>query len=85
MQKIVDTTIQDMVPKYIIYSLVNATLQYAKEDMLGDLLSGRETQEQKEDLMEDGSDFNKISELLIVKDATEQAISILQELSSKKM
>ena len=35
--------------------------------------------------MEDGSDFNKISELLIVKDATEQAISILQELSSKKM
>lgn len=84
--KIVDTTIQDMVPKYIIYSLVQATLQYAKLDLLGDLLSGRETQEEKEELMDGGSDeAKKIAQLLVLKDAMDQAINILTDISTKKM
>ena len=57
------------------------TERYVKEDLLGDLLKGRETDESKIELMETGNDDKrKISELLATKSATEQALRILQDM-----
>ena len=49
--------------------------------MLGDLLKGRSTDEEKAELMETGGeDKRKIAELVATKAATEQALTILANL-----
>ena len=52
-----------------------------KEDLLGDLLKGRETEDSKIELMETGNDDKrKIAKLLVTKSATQQAPNILQDM-----
>ena len=57
------------------------TERYAKEDMLGDLLKSRSTDDEMAELMETGGeDKRKIAELIATKAATEQALAILADL-----
>jgi hypothetical protein len=57
------------------------TERYTREDLLGDLLKGKSSDEEKMELMETGgNDKRKIAELLATKLATEQALKILEGL-----
>ncbi len=61
--------------------LLFQTERYTREDLLGDLLKGKSSDEEKMELMETGgNDKRKIAELLATKSATEQALKILEGL-----
>merc|ERR1711915_593189 len=75
--KITDTTIRDLVPKYIMFSLVSATQRYVREELVGDILKDKNTDEQKAQLLEASSDYaQKIKELLEIQGATQKAMDV---------
>ncbi len=58
------------------------TLTYAKESLVGDLLDGRKTDAEKEELMESGSDEKRqIDQLVANVKATQQALDIVTDMS----
>eukprot|EP00092_Neocalanus_flemingeri_P034950 GFUD01038029.1.p1 GENE.GFUD01038029.1~~GFUD01038029.1.p1 ORF type:complete len:778 (-),score=179.11 GFUD01038029.1:280-2613(-) len=75
--KITDTTIRDLVPKYIMFSLVSSTQKYVREELVGDILKGRNTDEAKAELLEASKEhFHQIKELLDIQSATHKAMDV---------
>ena len=93
--KITDVTIRDLVPKYIMFSLVRATQVllerdkltvvlhvivyqvYVKEELVGDVLKGRNSEESKVELVQPSTESaQQISELLEVRQATQRAMEV---------
>jgi len=75
--KITDTTIRDLVPKYIMFSLVSSIQKYVREELVGDILQGRNTEEAKTELLEASSEYNQqIKELLDIQGATHKAMDV---------
>ena len=73
--KITHKTLLDITPKYIIMSLVQATLSYIKRDLLGDLMEAYESESDKKTLLEP-SDLEKVQRqtLLETLNATRDAV-----------
>ena len=75
--KITDTTIRDLVPKYIMFSLVSSTQKYVREELVGDVLKGRNTDESKGELLEASAEYSQqIKELLDIQSATQKAMEV---------
>ena len=73
--KIADKTIKDLIPKYIVLSLVRATQEFIKRDLTGLILKDRHTEDQRAELLQEKEDYRAtINELLQVKEATEKAL-----------
>ena len=77
--QITDITIQDITPKYVMHSLVNAMLEYVREDLLGDLMRERCTVEAQEELVRREENSEVIHELV----AKQLAIKLAMEKISK--
>ena len=77
--EIADITIQDMTPKYIMLSLVDALQDYVKEELLGELLAER-TPEEQEGLVERVDTTGKVGKLLTTQEAIRQALLELDRL-----
>ena len=77
--QITDITIQDITPKYVMHSLVNAMLEYVREDLLGDLMRERCTMEAQEELVRREENSEVIHELV----AKQLAIKLAMEKISK--
>ena len=68
----------DIMPHLVMFQ----TITYVKEDLVGDLVEGRKTDEEKEELMDTGSDEKRqIDELVATVNATEQALDIVTNMS----
>jgi hypothetical protein len=75
--EIINITIQDNTPKYIIMVLVKNTIEYAKHYITGDLEEGK-TDEDILKLLETDSDIKRrINELIQQKESTKQALDVL--------
>jgi len=75
--KITDTTIRDLVPKYIMFALVSATQKYVREELVGDILKGRNSDDEKAKLLEASSEYSlQIRELLDIQSATQKAMDV---------
>ena len=75
--KITDTAIRDLVPKYIMFALVSATLKYVREELVGDILKGRNSDDEKAKLLEASSEYSlQIRELLDIQSATQKAMDV---------
>ena len=75
--KITDTTIRDLVPKYIMFALVSATQKYVREELVGDILKGRNSDDDKAKLLEASSEYSlQIRELLDIQSATQKAMDV---------
>ena len=61
-------------------------LSYIKTDLVGDLLEDKNTDEQKEQLMETGvDDQRKINESAAALKASKEALETIKELTSRKV
>ena len=79
--KITDKTIRDLVPKYIVLSLVRATQNYVKKDLVSDVLKDVCTEEAKKKLLQANQDYEEsINELLELKQATKKALDVFMKL-----
>ena len=79
--KITDKTIRDIVPKYIILSLVKATQTYVKRDLVGDVLKNVHSEEERKKLLQPNQDYEEnISELLKLRKATQNALNVFGKL-----
>jgi len=75
--KITDTTIRDLVPKYVMFALVSATQKYVREELVGDILKGRNSDAEKAELLEASSEYSlQIKELLDIQSATQKAMEV---------
>ena len=84
--EVVHTSILDMAPKYIIMSLVQETIRYAKEDLSGDLLPMGITPKKVSALMETSpEDKRRLEQVKTTKAATEHALSIVQRVSNDEI
>ena len=84
--KVVHDSILDMTPKFIIMSLLQATMKYAQESLTGDLLPVGTTQEQFDLLTETAAeDKRRLEEILAKKKATEEALEIVTSISDKAL
>ena len=79
--EIIDITIQDITPKYVMFSLVNAMQEYVREDLLGDLMQDWSTAEAQEELVKREDKSGEINQLLAKQSAIKQAIEKLSKLS----
>jgi len=79
--EIIDITIQDITPKYVMFSLVNAMQEYVREDLLGDLMQDWSTVEAQEELVKREDKSGEIKQLLAKQSAIKQAIEKLSKLS----
>ena len=78
---IVDITIQDITPKYVMFSLVNAMQEYVREELLGDLMQDWGTVEKQEELVKMEDNSGEIKQVLAKQSAIKQAIEKLSKLS----
>ena len=79
--KITDKTIRDLVPKYIVLSLVRATQSYVKKDLVSDVLKDVCTEEAKRKLLQANQDYEEsINELLELKEASKKALDVFMKL-----
>ena len=79
--KITDKTIRDLVPKYIVLSLVRATQTYIKKDLVSDVLKDVCTEEDKRKLLQANQDYQEsITELLELRQATKKALDVFMKL-----
>ena len=79
--KITDKTIRDIVPKYIVLSLVRATQSYVKKDLVSDVLRDVCTEEAKKKLLQANQDYEEsINELLELRKATKKALDVFMKL-----
>ena len=79
--KITDKTIRDIVPKYIVLSLVRATQTYVKKDLVSDVLRDVATEEDKKKLLQANQDYEEsINELLELRQATRKALDVFMKL-----
>ena len=79
--KITDKTIRDIVPKYIVLSLVRATQSYVKKDLVSDVLRDVCTEEAKKKLLKANQDYEEsINELLELKEASKKALDVFMKL-----
>ena len=79
--KITDKTIRDVVPKYIILSLVKATQIYVKKDLVGDVLKDVHSEEERKNLIQANQDYEEtIAELLKLRQATQNALDVFVKL-----
>ena len=79
--KITDKTIRDLVPKYIVLSLVRATQTYVKKDLVSDVLKDVSTEEDKRKLLQANQDYEEsINELLELRQATKKALDVFMKL-----
>ena len=79
--KIADKTIKDLIPKYIVLSLVRATQEFIKRDLTGLILKDRHTEDQRAELLQEKEDYRAtINELLQVKEATEKALEVFMRM-----
>ena len=77
---ITDKTIKDLVPKYIVLTLVRATQDYVKKELVGDVLNGQ-SEEGRDKLLEVNQEFeNNINQLLQLRTATRQAMDVFMKL-----
>ena len=80
--KVVNVAINDMAPKYIILSLIQRTLEFIKLELEANIFEGRETNEDKLDLLtvDDGKQ-NKIDELVSRETSVGKAIQLVKNMS----
>lgn len=79
--KITDKTIRDLVPKYIVLSLIRATQTYVKKDLVSDVLKEVSTEEAKMKLLKvNQDDEESINELLELRKATQKALDVFMSL-----
>ena len=82
---VVHDSILDMTPKFIIMSLVQATMRYAQKSLIGDLLPVGTTKEEFERLTETSAeDKRRLEQILAKKKATEKALEIVTSISSDR-
>ena len=78
--RITDKTIKDLVPKYIVLSLVRTTQDYVKKELMGDVLNGQ-SEEGRANLLQVNQEFeSNINELLQLRRATRQAMEVFLKL-----
>ena len=78
--RITDKTIKDLVPKYIVLSLVRTTQDYVKKELVGDVLNGQ-PEEGRANLLQVNQEFeSNINELLQLRTATRQAMDVFLKL-----
>ena len=77
---IVDITIQDITPKYVMFSLVNAMQEYVKKDLLGDLMQDWGTLEGQEELVRREDKSGEIKQVLAKQSAIRQAMEKISKL-----
>ena len=78
--RITDKTIKDLVPKYIVLTLVRATQDYVKKELVGDILNGQ-SEEGRGKLLQVNQEFeSNINELLQLRTATRQAMDVFMKL-----
>ena len=78
--RITDKTIKDLVPKYIVLSLVRSTQDYVKKELMGDVLNGQ-SEEGRAKLLQVNQEFeSNINELLQLRTATRQAMDVFLKL-----
>lgn len=79
--KITDKTIRDIVPKYIVLSLVKATQTYVKKDLVSDVMKDVGTEEAKRKLLQANQEYEEsINELLELRQATQKALDVFMKL-----
>ena len=79
--QITDITIQDITPKYIMHSLVNAMQEYVRANLLADLLEDRSTLEAQGELVRREDNSEEIKQVLAKQLAIKQAMERLSKLS----
>ena len=79
--QITDITIQDITPKYIMHSLVNAMQEYVRANLLADLLENRSTLEAQGELVRREDNSEEIKQVLAKQLAIKQAMERLSKLS----
>ena len=78
--RITDKTIKDLVPKYIVLTLVRATQDYVKKELVGDVMNGQ-SEEGRSQLLQVNQEFeSNINELLQLRTATRQAMDVFMKL-----
>ena len=77
---IVDITIQDITPKYVMFSLVNAMQEYVKKGLLGDLMQDWGTLEGQEELVRREDKSGEIKQVLAKQSAIRQAMEKISKL-----
>ena len=80
--EIVDTTIRDMTPKYIMCSLVGALQDYVKDELTSDLLEGRSSPEAQQELLK-WEESSRVPELLKIRDCPAKTVPDLLCVSSR--
>ena len=84
--KVIHDSIQDMTPKFIIMSLLQATMKYTQESLTGDLLPPGTTLEEFVALTETSAeDKRKVEQIFATKKATEDALIIVNNISDKAL
>ena len=84
--KVIHDSIQDMTPKFIIMSLLQATMKSAQESLTGDLLPPGTTLEEFVALTETSAeDKRKVEQIFATKKATEDALIIVNNISDKAL
>lgn len=79
--KIVDTTVRDITPKYIMLTLVRGTLDYIKDELTGDIFKEYQSEEAKVALLMASDDYmDRINSLLAIRDATNNALEVFSSL-----
>ena len=77
--EVVDTTIRDMVPKYIKSSLINALQDYVRDELTSDLLARYSTSGDQEELLK-WEESSRVAELLEMKDAIQRGLEVVSKL-----
>ena len=83
--RITDKTIKDLVPKYIVLTLVKTTQDYVKKELVGDVLNGK-SEEGRGKLLQVNQEYEaNINELLQLRTATRQAMDVFMKLQWSMM
>ena len=78
--RITDKTIKDLIPKYIVLTLIKTTQDYVKKELVGEIFKGK-SEEGKSKLLQVNQEFeSNINELLQLRAATRQAMDVFMKI-----